>query len=87
MNSDLPQYRSLAKTGMAIFQVKYPIVSFSPLALLLILTFAILEQQRGLMGFFDGASIRVSRKIFSSAISWTVYETLLVFWRDRHKLV
>ncbi|KAG8851972.1 hypothetical protein FRB96_008987 [Tulasnella sp. 330] len=63
VNSDLPQYRSLAKTGIAIFQ------------------------QRGIMGFFDGASIRVSRKIFSSAISWTVYETLLVFWRDRRKLV
>jgi len=40
-------------------------------------------KSRGIMGFFDGASIRVSRKIFSSAISWTVYETLLVFWRDR----
>ncbi|KAG9038565.1 hypothetical protein FRB95_000786 [Tulasnella sp. JGI-2019a] len=63
VNSDIPQYRSLPRTVVAIFK------------------------QRGIMGFFDGASIRVSRKIFSSAISWTVYETLLVFWRDRQKLV
>ncbi|KAG9015057.1 hypothetical protein FRB90_004996 [Tulasnella sp. 427] len=40
-------------------------------------------KERGLMGFFDGVSIRISRKVFSSAISWTVYETLLIFWRDR----
>lgn len=46
-------------------------------------TMAGIFKERGLIGFFDGVSIRISRKIFSSAISWTVYETLLIFWRDR----
>ncbi|THH05490.1 hypothetical protein EW145_g4765 [Phellinidium pouzarii] len=34
--------------------------------------------QRGISGFFDGASLRVSRKVFSSAIGWAVYEGLLM---------
>jgi len=42
-------------------------------------------QDRGLRGFFDGSSLRVTRKMISSGISWTVYESLLVFWRDRAK--
>jgi len=32
-------------------------------------------------GFFDGASIRLSRKVLSSAIGWAVYEGLLMFFR------
>jgi len=39
--------------------------------------------ERGISGFFDGASLRISRKIFSSAIGWAVYESLLVFARTR----
>ncbi|KAH8115791.1 mitochondrial carrier domain-containing protein [Phellopilus nigrolimitatus] len=35
-------------------------------------------EQRGISGFFDGASLRVSRKVFSSAIGWAVYEGLLM---------
>ncbi|KAF7301236.1 Mitochondrial glycine transporter [Mycena indigotica] len=39
-------------------------------------------QQRGILGFFDGASLRLSRKIFSSAIGWAVYESVLVFMKS-----
>jgi len=37
--------------------------------------------QRGPAGFFDGASLRLSRKVFSSAIGWAVYEAALMFIR------
>ncbi|KAJ7667517.1 solute carrier family 25 member 38 [Mycena polygramma] len=37
--------------------------------------------QRGPAGFFDGASLRMSRKILSSAIGWAVYEGALMFIR------
>ncbi|KAJ6543924.1 mitochondrial carrier [Mycena capillaripes] len=37
--------------------------------------------QRGPVGFFDGASLRMSRKILSSAIGWAVYEGVLMFIR------
>nr|GAT46137.1 predicted protein [Mycena chlorophos] len=37
--------------------------------------------QRGIAGFFDGASLRLSRKVLSSAIGWAVYESVLVFMR------
>jgi len=40
-------------------------------------------KERGISGFFDGASLRLSRKIFSSAIGWAVYESVLVFVRTR----
>ncbi|KAM5540581.1 hypothetical protein V8D89_005612 [Ganoderma adspersum] len=35
-------------------------------------------QHRGVAGFFDGATLRMSRKIFSSAIGWAVYEAVLM---------
>ncbi|RPD62122.1 solute carrier family 25 member 38 [Lentinus tigrinus ALCF2SS1-7] len=35
-------------------------------------------QQRGVAGFFDGSTLRMSRKIFSSAIGWAVYEGVLI---------
>ncbi|KAI0042206.1 mitochondrial carrier [Auriscalpium vulgare] len=38
-------------------------------------------KQRGVSGFFDGASLRLSRKVLSSAIGWAVYESVLVFVR------
>jgi len=41
--------------------------------------------ERGINGFFDGASLRLSRKILSSAIGWAVYESLLVFVRTRNE--
>jgi len=37
--------------------------------------------QRGVLGFFDGISLRITRKILSSAISWTVFEAFLMFMR------
>ncbi|KAH9853007.1 solute carrier family 25 member 38 [Lenzites betulinus] len=39
-------------------------------------------RQRGVPGFFDGATLRMSRKIFSSAIGWAVYEGVLVAMRS-----
>ncbi|KLO17469.1 solute carrier family 25 member 38 [Schizopora paradoxa] len=41
-------------------------------------------EQRGARGFFDGVSLRVSRKVFSSAIGWAVYEGMLIFMYDDH---
>lgn len=38
---------------------------------------------RGVLGFFSGSSLRISRKAASSAIAWTVYEALLLFLRDQ----
>lgn len=40
------------------------------------------RKQRGVAGFFDGATLRMSRKIFSSAIGWAVYEGVLVAMRS-----
>ncbi|KAH0586977.1 Solute carrier family 25 member 38 like protein [Termitomyces sp. J132] len=40
-------------------------------------------QQRGITGYFDGASLRLSRKVLSSAIGWAVYEGYLMFVRTR----
>jgi len=37
--------------------------------------------QRGVSGFFDGASLRMSRKILSSAIGWAVFEGILMLMR------
>ncbi|KAF8432535.1 mitochondrial carrier domain-containing protein [Boletus edulis BED1] len=36
-------------------------------------------QQRGVWGFLDGASLRMSRKILSSTIGWAVFEGILLF--------
>ena len=33
------------------------------------------------MGFFDGASLRMSRKVLSSAIGWAIFEGVLMFIR------
>ncbi|EIN10161.1 mitochondrial carrier [Punctularia strigosozonata HHB-11173 SS5] len=35
--------------------------------------------QRGVFGFLDGAALRLSRKVLSSAIGWAVYEGILLF--------
>jgi len=37
--------------------------------------------QRRAAGFFDGASLRITRKVCSSAIGWIVYEGVLMFMR------
>jgi hypothetical protein len=44
------------------------------------------NQSRGLAGFFAGSTLRISRKAFSSAIGWSVYEGLLLGLRDRKVL-
>ncbi|TFK56275.1 mitochondrial carrier [Heliocybe sulcata] len=35
--------------------------------------------QRGVAGFLDGVSLRIGRKVLSSAIGWTIYEAVLMF--------
>ncbi|GJE83976.1 solute carrier family 25 member 38 [Phanerochaete sordida] len=42
-------------------------------------------KQRGVPGFFDGAVLRLSRKVLSSAIGWAVYEGMLIFMRTTGK--
>ncbi|KAF8966399.1 mitochondrial carrier [Flammula alnicola] len=44
-------------------------------------TISTVWKQRGVAGFFDGASLRISRKVLSSAIGWAVYEGVLMFMR------
>ncbi|KIL67418.1 hypothetical protein M378DRAFT_159858 [Amanita muscaria Koide BX008] len=39
-------------------------------------------QNRGISGFFDGLSLRMFRKVFSSAIGWAVYEGILIFMHN-----
>ncbi|EAU81512.2 hypothetical protein CC1G_10970 [Coprinopsis cinerea okayama7 len=39
-------------------------------------------RERGLKGLFDGASLRMSRKVLSSAIGWAVYEGILIIWTE-----
>ncbi|KAI0772553.1 solute carrier family 25 member 38 [Trametes elegans] len=48
----------------------------------LLSTVGAIWQLRGLPGFFDGATLRMSRKIFSSAIGWAVYEGVLMAMRS-----
>ncbi|KAJ3864279.1 solute carrier family 25 member 38 [Lentinula novae-zelandiae] len=36
---------------------------------------------RGIRGYFDGASLRLSRKVLSSAIGWAVYEFILIVFK------
>ncbi|ESK93120.1 solute carrier family 25 member 38 [Moniliophthora roreri MCA 2997] len=38
-------------------------------------------KHRGVTGFFEGASLRLSRKVLSSAIGWAVYECMLMILR------
>jgi len=44
----------------------------------LISTVTRIWQQRGVFGFFDGTSLRISRKILSSTIGWAVFEGMLL---------
>ncbi|KAK7051324.1 hypothetical protein VNI00_004824 [Paramarasmius palmivorus] len=38
-------------------------------------------KHRGIVGYFEGASLRLSRKVLSSAIGWAVYECILLVLR------
>ncbi|KAL1700393.1 mitochondrial carrier [Schizophyllum commune] len=46
-------------------------------------TCATVWEHRGPLGFFDGVSLRLSRKVLSSVIGWAVYEGVLLFIHDR----
>ena len=73
------KYRGLIPTVLTVWKVSNS---------LLILFFSFLRQlvpkERGVHGFFDGVSLRLSRKILSSAVGWAVYESLLLFARTRN---
>ncbi|KAF5336507.1 hypothetical protein D9611_006587 [Ephemerocybe angulata] len=43
-------------------------------------TVKLVLRERGPLGLFDGASLRMSRKVLSSAIGWVVYEAVLMVW-------
>ncbi|KAF8604468.1 mitochondrial carrier [Ceratobasidium sp. AG-I] len=44
-------------------------------------------KEAGLRGFFSGMSLRMTRKVFSSAIGWTVYEAMLLAFQNRDALL
>jgi solute carrier family 25 protein 38 len=72
------KYHGLTRTVLAVWNVSDPLrMIFEALIL-------IVSKERGIYSFFDGASLRLSRKILSSAIGWAVYESLLVFARTRN---
>jgi solute carrier family 25 protein 38 len=73
------KYRGLIPTFLAVWKVSTRLSGL--VSFLIWLVF----KERGIRGFFDGASLRLSRKIFSSAIGWAVYESLLVFARTRNR--
>ena len=73
------KYCGLVPTFLAVWKV-----SASVFGLVFISDMAVFKE-RGMQGFFDGASLRLSRKIFSSAIGWAVYESLLVFGRTANR--
>ncbi|EPQ59743.1 solute carrier family 25 member 38, partial [Gloeophyllum trabeum ATCC 11539] len=45
----------------------------------MLVTIRTILAQRGVAGFFDGVSLRIGRKVLSSAIGWTIYEAVLMF--------
>jgi solute carrier family 25, member 38 len=72
------KYRGLIPTFLAVWKVSNSLFGLVSFLIWLV-------KERGMRGFFDGASLRLSRKIFSSAIGWAVYESLLVFARTRSR--
>jgi solute carrier family 25, member 38 len=73
------KYRGLIPTVLTVWKV-----STSPLILFFSFLRQLVPKERGVHGFFDGVSLRLSRKILSSAVGWAVYESLLLFARTRN---
>ncbi|OBZ83723.1 Solute carrier family 25 member 38 [Choanephora cucurbitarum] len=44
-------------------------------------------REEGLLGFFDGISVRLIRKPLNSAISWTIYEEVVRWHQRKHRLI
>ncbi|RUP46923.1 mitochondrial carrier domain-containing protein [Jimgerdemannia flammicorona] len=42
--------------------------------------------EEGFIGFFDGITVRLLRKSLNSAVSWTVYEEIVRWYRERDAL-
>ncbi|KAF9518378.1 hypothetical protein BS47DRAFT_1338310 [Hydnum rufescens UP504] len=61
------------KTNMQVHPTRYPT---------LIKAAILLGRERNLRGYFDGMALRLGKKVLSSAISWTVYENLLVILKS-----
>jgi solute carrier family 25 protein 38 len=73
-------YHGLTQTVLTVWEVStflFDLVSFLR---------QLVPKERGIHGFLDGVSLRLSalfRKILSSAVGWAAYESLLVFARTR----
>ncbi|QRV72253.1 mitochondrial carrier protein [Ceratobasidium sp. AG-Ba] len=50
-----------------------------------ITTITALWREAGVFGFFNGMSLRMTRKVCSSAIGWSVYEAMLLAFRKREE--
>ncbi|CEL62243.1 Solute carrier family 25 member 38 homolog OS=Laccaria bicolor (strain S238N-H82 / ATCC MYA-4686) GN=LACBIDRAFT_191230 PE=3 SV=1 [Rhizoctonia solani AG-1 IB] len=50
-------------------------------------TFAAILKESGLLGFYSGMSLRMARKMCSSAIGWTVYEGMLLTFKKRDDIL
>ncbi|QRW15679.1 mitochondrial carrier protein [Rhizoctonia solani] len=50
-------------------------------------TFSAILRESGLLGFYSGMSLRMTRKMCSSAIGWTVYEGMLLAFKKRDELL
>ncbi|KAH7344159.1 mitochondrial carrier [Rhizoctonia solani] len=50
-------------------------------------TVAAVLKESGLFGFYSGMSLRMARKMLSSAIGWTVYEAMLLAFKKRDDLL
>ncbi|KAG8707759.1 hypothetical protein FRC09_001631 [Ceratobasidium sp. 395] len=49
-------------------------------------TVAAVWREAGILGFFSGMSLRMTRKVCSSAIGWTVYEAMLLAFQKRDEM-
>ncbi|KAF8335013.1 solute carrier family 25 member 38, partial [Cantharellus anzutake] len=58
------------KTNMQVNPARFPSLTRSGLSL---------AKDRGIIGCFDGMLLRVVKKVLSSVIAWTVYESLLLY--------
>jgi len=61
------------KTNMQIHPTRYPT---------LVRAAIVLGRERSLRGYFNGMALRLGKKVLSSAISWTLYENILVLLRS-----
>lgn len=74
------RYQGVLQTVSTVWQVIKSITIYLSISKLT----NVVHQQRGFVGFFDGSTLRLSRKVLSSVIGWAVYEGMLIFIRTRN---